>query len=106
MRTASLAANLPDGITAEVSVSLKPVPATKVPRSALTISSGGDIGVRVVSEGNKVAFVPVRIVEDQQDTMWVFGIADAARVIVGGQDFVRDGQVVAPVEVNREAAGR
>ncbi len=41
---------IPDGITAEVSVPLAPVPATRVPRSALTFSSGGDLGVRIVDE--------------------------------------------------------
>lgn len=97
---------IPDGITAEVAVSLKPVPAAELPRSALTISSAGDIGVRVVGEGDKVAFVPAHLVEDQQDTMWVSGVADGMRVIVRGQDFVRDGQNVTPVNVNHERAGR
>jgi multidrug efflux system membrane fusion protein len=30
--------------------------------------------------------------------MWVGGVADTARVIVAGQDFVREGQVVEAVE--------
>jgi len=97
---------IPDGITAEVALSLKPAPAVRMPRSALTISSAGDIGVRVVGEGDKVAFVPVRIVEDMQDTMWLSGIADGARVIVRGQDFVREGQKVAVVEAQTESAAR
>ncbi|MCK9916196.1 efflux RND transporter periplasmic adaptor subunit [Microbacteriaceae bacterium K1510] len=97
---------IPDGITAEVSLSLKPAPAVRMPRSALTISSAGDIGVRVVGEGDKVAFVPVRIIEDMQDTMWLSGIADGARVIVRGQDFVREGQKVAVVEAQTESAAR
>ncbi|HVZ50783.1 MAG TPA: efflux RND transporter periplasmic adaptor subunit [Pseudolabrys sp.] len=94
---------IPDGITAEVVLSLKPVPAVEVPRSALTISSAGDIGLRVVGGSDKVAFVPVHLVEDMQDTMWVGGVKDGARVIVRGQDFVREGQVVAPVEVEADA---
>jgi multidrug efflux system membrane fusion protein len=97
---------IPDGITAEVALSLKPVPAVQVPRSALTISSGGDIGVRVVGEGDKVAFVPVRVIEDMQNTMWLGGIADGARIIVRGQDFVREGQQVAAVEAQTESAAR
>lgn len=99
---------IPDGITAEVALSQRPVQAAKVPRSALTISSAGDIGVRVVNDADKVAFVPIRIVEDQQDTMWISGIADGARVIVRGQDFVREGQSVAPksVETVAESAPR
>jgi len=97
---------IPDGITAEVALSLHPAPAVRLPRSALTISSAGDIGVRVVGEGGKVAFVPVRVVEDMQDTMWLSGVADGARVIVRGQDFVREGQQVAVVEAPTEAAAR
>jgi multidrug efflux system membrane fusion protein len=97
---------IPDGITAEVVVSLQPVPATPVPRSALTISSAGDIGVRIVGGEDKVKFVPVHIVEDLQGTMWLSGIADGARVIVRGQDFVREGQKVATVDAGSESAER
>ena len=97
---------IPDGITSEVVLSLNPVPATQIPRSALTISAAGDVGVRVVAAGDKVAFVPVHIVEDLQDTMWVSGVKDDARVIVRGQDFVRDGQIVAAVDAEQESASR
>ncbi|MGB9368812.1 MAG: efflux RND transporter periplasmic adaptor subunit [Xanthobacteraceae bacterium] len=88
---------IPDGITAEVAIPLTPVPATRVPRSALTFSSAGDLGVRIVDAKSAVAFVPVSVVEDQQEFMWVGGIADGARVIVQGQDFVREGQQVEAV---------
>ena len=85
---------IPDGITAEVAIPLAAVPAVSVPRSALTFSSTGELGVRVVGAGDKVAFVPVGVVDDQQQFMFVSGVADGARVIVQGQDFVREGQVV------------
>jgi multidrug efflux system membrane fusion protein len=98
---------IPDGITAEVVFALKPVPAAALPRSALTISSAGDIGVRVVKGGNKVAFVPIKLIEDLQDTMWVSGVEEGARVIVRGQDFVREGQTVATVAAaDKETASR
>jgi multidrug efflux system membrane fusion protein len=89
--------SIPDGITAEVAIPLAPVPGTRVPRSALTFSSAGDLGLRTVGTGNKVAFVPVSVIDDQQEFMWVGGLADGARVIVQGQDFVREGQQVEPV---------
>lgn len=88
---------IPDGITSEVAVSLAPEPATRVPRSALTFSSAGDLGVRIVDAQNKVAFVPVTVSEDEQTHMWVAGVADGAKVIVQGQDFVREGQTVEAV---------
>jgi multidrug efflux system membrane fusion protein len=89
--------NIPDGITAEVSMPQSPVPATRVPRSALTFSSGGELGVRAVDADGIVGFLPVKIVEDEQSYMWVSGIADRSHVIVQGQDFVREGQKVEPV---------
>jgi multidrug efflux system membrane fusion protein len=95
---------IPDGITAEVAVPLAPVEATRLPRSALTIASTGDIGVRVVSAEGVVAFVPISIVEDEQTAMWVSGIADGTRVIVQGQDFVREGQKVEAAEAKEVTA--
>lgn len=88
---------IPDGITAEVSIPMAPVEASRVPRSALTFSSAGDLGVRAVGEDGRVDFLPISIVEDEQTYMWVAGIPDRSRVIVQGQDFVREGQIVQAV---------
>jgi membrane fusion protein, multidrug efflux system len=95
---------IPDGITAEVSVQLAREAATRLPRSALTISSNGDIGVRSVDANGRVGFMPVSIVEDHQSQMWVAGIPDRTRVIIRGQDFVRDGQVVEAIEAEELTA--
>ena len=76
---------------------MAPVPATRVPRSALTLSSNGDVGVRAVDRDGKVGFLPVRVVEDEQTFMWVDGVPNGTRVIVQGQDFVREGQRVEAV---------
>jgi len=91
---------IPDGITAEVAIRLTPVPATHIPRSALTFSAAGNLGVRTVNDGGIVAFIPVSPVEDEQSFMWVSGTPDGALVIVQGQDFVREGQRVNPVQAN------
>jgi multidrug efflux system membrane fusion protein len=97
---------IPDGITAEVALPLAPVEATRVPRSALTISSAGEIGVRTVGEDGTVGFAPVGIIEDEQTFMWVSGVRDGARVIVQGQDFVREGQKVDAVEATVSATAK
>ncbi|MBM3530009.1 MAG: efflux RND transporter periplasmic adaptor subunit [Alphaproteobacteria bacterium] len=88
---------IPDGITAEIAIPLAPVPATRVPRSALTIAADGRLGVRLVGVDSKVEFAPISVVEDQQGHMWVGGVPAGARVIVQGQDFVREGLVVEAV---------
>jgi multidrug efflux system membrane fusion protein len=85
---------IPDGITAEVAIPMAAAPATRVPRSALTFSSAGDLGVRIVDATQKVAFVPVSVLQDEQQFMWVSGMPDNSRLIVQGQDFVREAQVV------------
>jgi multidrug efflux system membrane fusion protein len=95
---------IPDGITAEVAIPLAPTPAARLPRSALTIASTGDIGVRAVGDDGTVAFHRVRIVADEQTFMWVAGVPDGARVIVQGQDFVREGQIVEAVEASAVTA--
>ena len=92
---------IPDGVTCEVDLLLAPVPAARVPRSALTFSSEGKLGVRTVGEGGKVAFVPVAVVEDGLDRLWVAGLTDGARVIVQGQDFVKEGETVEAVRRRR-----
>ena len=86
--------NIPDGITAEVVVPLLPVLASRVPRSALTFSSTGNLGLRTVDANDTVEFAPVGVIEDEQSFMWVTGLPDRTRVIVQGQDFVREGQTV------------
>ncbi len=50
--------------------------------------------MRAVNEEGVVGFVPVRVAEDEQTFMWFAGIPGDARVIVQGQDFVREGQKV------------
>ena len=86
--------DIPDGITADVVLSMAAEPAARVPRSALTYSSAGELGVRTVDAAGKVAFVAVKVIEDEQGFMWITGVADGARVIVQGQDFVGEGQIV------------
>ena len=68
-----------------------------MPRSALVVASSGDIGVRTVDAGGKVGFLKTSVVEDDQQFMWLAGVPDGARIIVRGQDFVREGNVVEAV---------
>ena len=41
--------------------------------------------------------MPVEVVDDATDVIWVTGIDKAARVIVVGQEFVKDGDLVEAV---------
>jgi len=93
-----------DGVTAEVEFKLAPVASTRIPRSALTFSADGVLSVRAVGTDGLVISVPVEVVEDGHDDIWVSGPKDGQKIIVQGQDFVKDGQKVEPVDAAASAA--
>jgi multidrug efflux system membrane fusion protein len=57
-----------------------------------------------VDASDKVVFVPISVVQDEQSSMWVAGLSDGARVIVEGQDFVREGQRVDAMAASEQTA--
>lgn len=95
-------AAIPDGIAAEVSLVLAPVEAARVPRSALTFSAEGQLGLRTVGADHVVGFVPVTMVDDEDSAIWVSGLKPGTDIIVRGQDFIREGQKVEPVRETAE----
>src|SRR6478736_813627 len=52
-----------------------------------------------IPDGITAEFAPVGVIEDEQSFMWVTGLPDRSRVIVQGQDFVREGQTVDAVGI-------
>ncbi|PPD14032.1 MAG: hypothetical protein CTY25_12450 [Methylobacterium sp.] len=90
-------AAIADGIAVEVLLSLAPVAASRVPRSALTFSAEGQLGLRIVDEADIVRFRPVELIDDEATHLWVTGLEDGMRLITRGQDFIREGQKVEPV---------
>jgi multidrug efflux system membrane fusion protein len=82
------------GMTAEVVLSASPVRAVEVPRSVITLSETGALGLRVVGADNVAAFAPVSIVDDTPEGLMVAGVPEGMRIITAGQDLVRDGDKV------------
>ena len=77
-----------------------------MPRSALTFSAEGDAQRAHRRRRRHGRLVPVAIVEDARDEVWVAGPSDGARIIVQGQDFVKDGQKVGAVDAADAAPRR
>lgn len=98
-RMANPDAAIAEGVTCEMAVALDPVLATLVPRSALVFSDDGELGLRVADKDSVAQFVPVKLVDDTGATVWVTGIDGETRVIVVGQDFVKEGDKVEAVDV-------
>ncbi len=80
-----------DGQTAEIGILAAGTVAHLIPGSALTLDDDGRIGVRTVDEDSRARFMPVEVVRDSLDGIWVGGLPESVDVIVVGQEFVRDG---------------
>ncbi|MGL4487860.1 MAG: efflux RND transporter periplasmic adaptor subunit [Rhizobiaceae bacterium] len=93
---------IPAGMSAEIDLKSDPVQSVKLPRSAVTLNSDGALGVRAVDKDNKVVFLKVELIDDATDAIVLTGVAQGTKVIVSGQDFVADGDVVTVVEPDAE----
>ena len=83
-----------DGITGTMTIQTNKVLASKISPSILLLSDEGDIGVRVVNDNDEVKFLPINIIEDTNDGIWVTGIPNLSKLIVLGQGFVKNGEKV------------
>ncbi|WP_291841963.1 efflux RND transporter periplasmic adaptor subunit [Maricaulis sp.] len=91
------------GVTAEIRLDLTPEPAHRVPASILALDSSGELGVRIIEGDNTVRFLPIELLSDDGEQVWISGLPEVAEIIVLGQDFVSDGT---HVQVRREGASR
>ena len=85
---------LRDGLTSEIRIPVESRMAHLVSPSILTLNDDGELGVRMVVNGDRVQFTQIEIVGDGPDGLWLTGLPGIAEVIVVGQDFVRDGDRV------------
>jgi multidrug efflux system membrane fusion protein len=93
-----------EGLTAELTLPTERISAHLISPAILTLADDGRLGVRGIVAGNKVQFYPVRVVANTMDGTWVDGLPDRIDLIVVGQEFVADGDVVEPVAVAQGAA--
>lgn len=93
---------IPAGMTTEMTLRGVPVESVRLPRSVVTLSADGDLGIRTVASNGQVEFHPIDLVDDTPEGLVLAGIPANARVIVSGQDFVTEGDLVNPVEADEE----
>ncbi|MFT6426177.1 MAG: multidrug efflux system membrane fusion protein [Celeribacter sp.] len=85
-----------DGQTVEIGISSAGRLAHLVAQSSLTLNNDGLIGLRTVAEGNIVDFMPIEVIRDTQDGIWVAGLPETADIITVGQEYVSKGVLVEP----------
>ncbi|RWL42522.1 MAG: efflux RND transporter periplasmic adaptor subunit [Mesorhizobium sp.] len=93
--------SIPAGMTAEITLSAEPTNAVMLPRSVVTLGDKGDLGIRAVGKDNKVGFFPIDLVDDTPHGLVLGGIPEDARIIVAGQELVKEGDLVKPVEADQ-----
>jgi multidrug efflux system membrane fusion protein len=108
-RTFALEVELPnpdgalrDGVSADIHIPVRQVEAQKISPGILVLDDSGTVGVRVVQNGI-VHFMPIKIVSDGPDGMWVSGLPNSVTVITVGQQFVSEGARVIPVHIGAHA---
>lgn len=85
-----------DGQTADILVAAEGRQAHLLPQSSLTLDDNGTLGVRVIDENTQALFLPVTLLRDTVDGVWLTDLPDTLDVIVVGQEYVIDGVPVAP----------
>ena len=85
-----------EGLTAELHLDLGRVKAHRVSPAVLTLSDQGVVGVKTVDAGGMVTFVPVKMIGDTPEGIWLSGLPQRVTLITVGQEFVLPGQRVAP----------
>ncbi|MEM9140190.1 MAG: efflux RND transporter periplasmic adaptor subunit [Pseudomonadota bacterium] len=91
-----------DGMTAELQIPLPSKTAHLLPHTALTLSDDGRMGVRIDEDGI-ARFYEIEVLNDTPEGIWVAGLPEDARVIVIGQEFVRDGRSILSTEASAAA---
>jgi len=85
-----------DGVTAAVRIGTRQILAHHFSPAILTLNDEGKIGVRTVENG-VVKFMPVQIISDDANGVWVAGLPETVTVITVGQEFVTEGLKVKAV---------
>ena len=91
-----------DGQTVEMIVASDGQLAHLIPQSALTLNDEGRLGVRTVTQDQTALFLPVTLVRDTSQGVWITDLPDAVNIITIGQEFVTDGVPVAPTYAEAE----
>lgn len=91
--------HLTDGMTVEIILPLGMTEAHKINNySMVTLNEEGDLGIKVIDDDNTVQFIKAELIKEEKEGAWISGLPNKARIIVSGQEYVKTGEKVIPVE--------
>lgn len=89
--------NMTSGLTAKIQVSQPKQFAHHISPALLILNDQGHLGLKGLTEDNKVIFHAVDILKAENTGIWITGLEEEAKVITVGQGFVEYGETVFPV---------
>jgi multidrug efflux system membrane fusion protein len=89
-----------EGTTAELMIPLTPRAAHRISASFFSLTSNGDLGIKVVDQSDTVNFLPVKILGGSDKEIIVGGLPEKLRVITVGHGFVEPGDKVQTFKEN------
>ncbi len=105
--TANPAHDIPVGITVDLQVPVGDYPAYRVPSSLLALDDAGKVGVKILNEDGVVKFLPVRIIDQDDDGIWITAMdasmGNSIRLITQGAAFVSVGQEIKERKMHKQA---
>ena len=87
------------GLTATITLPAGEKRGHLVSPSVLALSDDGAIGVKIVDQDSRAQFLPVTILEEGPNGTWIGGLPEEIDLIVVGQDFIANGELVERVYV-------
>ena len=83
-----------DGLTADLIIKTDKVKSHNISPSILILDDDGNLGVRITNSENIVEFYEIEIVQDSPEGLRATGIPEGSNIIIQGQGFVEEGQLV------------
>ena len=90
-----------DGLTADLIIKTDKVKAHKISPSILILDDDGKLGVRITNTENIVEFYEIEIVQDSPEGLRATGIPEGSNIIIQGQGFVEEGQLVQVTTIDK-----
>ena len=98
-------AQIPAGLSAELRIVIARVSAHFVSPATISLGDDGQLAVKTVGKDSRVRAYSVEIVRAETGGLWVAGLPKSARIIIRGQGFVREGDLVKAVGREGRSAG-
>jgi len=89
------------GLTSNLRIKVGDALATPVSPALLTLHDDGRLGIRYLDASDAVQFIEANIVDNTGSAVWLAGLPEDARLLTAGQDFVKEGTIVVPIDVSR-----